>query len=263
MGQRLRIATYNIHGWVDEGYDSNLERVVQLVNSYDPDVLCLQEVYPCWEQPCLLEFIRKTKFEFSVRWEGCAILSKAGFPLEEFKPEKGYHTLLPKAPGIDCNRPRYLTTRVQLPNRSEFFLTCIHLIHKYSDLRHGEVVRISEDLQEVFDEELPQLWMGDFNTLRRADYSLEEWDEIVKIRKQNGRRAPLEDVTEELDRLGFVDNWTLAGCPNPRTTSRFDTRVDYVLSSPAFLDQWQLTSFQHIPHPASDHSFVIADFQQT
>ena len=44
MGQRLRIATYNIHGWVDEGYDSNLERVVQLVNSYDPDVLCLQEV---------------------------------------------------------------------------------------------------------------------------------------------------------------------------------------------------------------------------
>ena len=140
--------------------------------------------------------------------------------MEEFKPEKGYHTLLPKAPGIDCNRPRYLTTRVQLPNRSEFFLTCIHLIHKYSDLRHGEVVRISEDLQEVFDEELPQLWMGDFNTLRRADYSLEEWDEIVKIRKQNGRKAPLEDVTEELDRLGFVDNWTLAGCPNPRTTSR-------------------------------------------
>ena len=44
---------------------------------------------------------------------------------------------------------------------------------------------------------------------------------------------------------------------------RFDTRVDYVLSSPAFLEQWQLTSFQHIPHPASDHSFVIADFQQT
>ena len=233
-----------------------------------------------------MEFIRKTKFEFSVRWEGCAILSKAGFPLDEFKPEKGYHTLLPKAPGIECNRPRYLTTRVQLPNRSEFFLTCIHLIHKYSDLRHGEVVRISEDLHEVFDKEHPQLWMGDFNTLCKADYSLEEWDEIVRIRKQNGRKAPLEDVTEELDRLGFVDNWTLAGCPNPRTTSRqvkictalksrapictalmcflrFDTRVDYVLSSPTFLQQWQLTSFQHIPNPASDHSFVIADFQQT
>ena len=44
---------------------------------------------------------------------------------------------------------------------------------------------------------------------------------------------------------------------------RFDTRVDYVLSSPTFLQQWQLTSFQHIPNPASDHSFVIADFQQT
>ena len=184
-----------------------------------------------------MEFIRKTKFEFSVRWEGCAILSKAGFPLDEFKPEKGYHTLLPKAPGIECNRPRYLTTRVQLPNRSEFFLTCIHLIHKYSDLRHGEVVRISEDLHEVFDKEHPQLWMGDFNTLCKADYSLEEWDEIVRIRKQNGRKAPLEDVTEELDRLGFVDNWTLAGCPNPRTTSR------------------QVKSFDEEMHCSQDKSF--------
>ena len=44
MGRTLRVATYNIHGWVDEGYESNLDRVSQLVNQHDPDVLCLQEV---------------------------------------------------------------------------------------------------------------------------------------------------------------------------------------------------------------------------
>jgi len=220
MGRTLRVATYNIHGWVDEGYESNLDRVSQLVNQHDPDVLCLQEVYPCWEQPCLLEFVRKTKFEFTLRWEGCAILSKAGLELKEYRPESGYHTLLPKAPGIDCNRPRYLTASIQIPDGSEFYLSCIHLIHKYSDLRHGEVVRISEDLQPVFDSNLAQLWMGDFNTLRKADYTKEEWEDIVKIRQNNGRKAPSEDVTEELDKLGFVDNWTLSGCPEPRTTSR-------------------------------------------
>lgn len=91
---------------------------------------------------------------------------------------------------------------------------------KYSDLRHEEVVRISEDIQSLFDEKQPQLWMGDFNTLRKADYSEAEWLEIIRIREKNGRKAPLSDVMEGLDRLGFVDNWTLAGCPKPRTTSR-------------------------------------------
>jgi endonuclease/exonuclease/phosphatase family metal-dependent hydrolase len=232
MGRQLRVATYNIHGWVDEEHRSNLDRVAELVNQHDPDILCLQEVpppagttaprqvYPCWEQPCLLEFVRKTRFEFTLRWEGCAVLSKAGCKLQEFLPEQGYHTLLPKAPGFEFNRPRYLTARVQLEDRSEFYMTCIHLIPKYSELRHEEVVRIAHDLRPLFDQKAPQVWLGDFNTLRQADYSEDEWEEIVRIRRQNGRKAPLQDVMEELDCLGFQDNWRVAGCPEPRTTSR-------------------------------------------
>ena len=59
MVNTLRVASYNIHGWVDAEMESNLERVAQLVNHHDPDILCLQEVYPCWEMPCLIEFLRK------------------------------------------------------------------------------------------------------------------------------------------------------------------------------------------------------------
>lgn len=261
MGRRLKIATYNIHGWVDEECRSNLDRVAELVNLHDPDILCLQEVYPCWEQPCLLEFLRKTGFEFSLRWEGCAILSKAGIVLQEHGAEDS-HSLLPKAPGFDFNRPRYVTARVELEDCQDFFITCIHLIPKYSELRHEEVVQISEDLRSLFSSGQPQVWLGDFNTLREADYSQEEWRDIVSLRQKNGRKAPLSDVTEELDRLGFQDSWTLAGRPEPRTTSRFDTRVDYILSTPAFRQRWALAAFQHIPHPASDHSFVMAEYQQ-
>ena len=58
----LRVASYNIHGWVDADMESNLERVTKLVNHHDPDVLCLQEVYPCWEMPCLIEFLRKVNY---------------------------------------------------------------------------------------------------------------------------------------------------------------------------------------------------------
>ena len=38
----LRIASYNIHGWVDADMESNLERVAEVVNLQDPDILCLQ-----------------------------------------------------------------------------------------------------------------------------------------------------------------------------------------------------------------------------
>ena len=46
----LRIASYNIHGWVDADMESNLERVAEVVNLQDPDILCLQVTSPV----CLL-----------------------------------------------------------------------------------------------------------------------------------------------------------------------------------------------------------------
>lgn len=42
----LRIASYNIHGWVDADMESNLERVAEVVNLQDPDILCLQVKCP-------------------------------------------------------------------------------------------------------------------------------------------------------------------------------------------------------------------------
>ena len=102
--------------------------------------------------PCLLEFLRKTLFEHIIRWEGCAILSKKKYILEEWGAKEAvraggnYHRshtnclmydnqysmsrLLDKAPGFEFNRPRYLTAKVKTednPEETLFYLTCIHL----------------------------------------------------------------------------------------------------------------------------------------
>jgi len=268
---RVKIASYNIHGWVDADHLSNLERVVEVIKTHDPDILCLQEVYACWELPCLLEFLRKTVFHYTLRWEGCAILSKKKFVLSEFgqnneenlTDDGKYHVLLQKAPGFEFNRPRYVTAEVKTEEGEVlFYLSCIHLVPKYSELRSEEISRISEDLKPLFRMEKPQLWCGDFNTLSRGDYSDNEWEEIVTIRRNNGRKAPKNDVIEAIEKLGFTDNWTKAGRPEPRTTSRFDTRVDYIFSSRAFDKKWTLKSLNHYPYSASDHSFVMSEFQQ-
>ena len=82
---------------------------------------------------------------------------------------------------------------------------------------------------------------------------------LDKRRRNNGRKAPLNNVIETIEKLGFSDNWTKAGKPEPRTTSRFDTRVDYVFSSESFNKAWTLQSFNHFPYEASDHSSVQRD----
>ena len=210
----FKIASYNIHGWVDADCASNLDRVVEVVNKHDPDILCLQEVYACWEMPCLLDFLRKTLFEHTLRWEGCAILSKKKFVLEEFGQEEpesvrrsggGYHRLLSPCPGEGFNRPRYLTARVSRDDWSgtPFYLTCIHLVPRFPELRQEDIVRISEDLAPLLNTRQPQLWMGDFNTLSRDDYSDQEWNNIVRIRQDNGRQAPSNKVIETIEKFGL------------------------------------------------------------
>lgn len=69
---------------------------------------------------------------------------------------------------------------------------------KYSDLRQEEILRISDDLSPLFDENTPQVsgavqcddiylfkqfWCGDFNTLSRGDYTDYEWEEIVRSKR--------------------------------------------------------------------------------
>ena len=41
---RLRLMTYNIHAWRDSAHVDNLERLINLINEVQPDVLCLNEV---------------------------------------------------------------------------------------------------------------------------------------------------------------------------------------------------------------------------
>ena len=40
----LRLVTFNIHGWRDEQHNDNLDRLIDLLKSLRPDVLCLNEV---------------------------------------------------------------------------------------------------------------------------------------------------------------------------------------------------------------------------
>jgi len=281
----LKVATYNIHMWVDDKYVSNLDRVAEVVNPQDPDILCLQEVYSWddkkqwsevepWNET---EFLRKTRFSHCLRWQGVAILSKTKISIKEYgegqeedleKEGGAYHKLLEQAPveerrSLDENRPRYVTAEASHVGQESvpvFWLSCVHLMHRYAKLRLEDLNRIASDLTPLLKLQKPQIWAGDFNALTKSDYSEDEWNKILDLRQKNGREAPSSDVTDFMETLGFRDSWIEDNKPPPRATSRFDTRIDYVYTSESFNKSWELKSILHFLHDASDHSCVIATF---
>ena len=59
----------------------------------------------------------------------------------------------------------------------------------------------------------------------------------------------------------FKDTWELAGRPDPVSTCRFNTRIDYVYATPSLLDEYPLVSVKHVDDRASDHNMVVAKFK--
>ncbi|XP_023337424.1 uncharacterized protein LOC111708320 isoform X2 [Eurytemora carolleeae] len=207
---RLKIGTYNVHGWVDKDHIENLDRVKEVILKHDPDILCMQEVESYGEKNNLAEFSNSTNFVHVVSWGGCAVLAKQNLVLEEVGQnddltQKGgkYHCLL--SPAHECgyhyDRPRYTAVKVKRCAESDvlFYLSCIHLSPKYSNLRVEEVQRIFADLNPVFTSQSSQLWIGDFNTLNPKDYTKDEWSNIVKQRIENGRQPPCHRVIQIRD----------------------------------------------------------------
>ena len=58
----------------------------------------------------------------------------------------------------------------------------------------------------------------------------------------------------------MLDCWELSGKPPPIKTCRFDTRIDYIYVTPAWLEKWNLNSVETIDDKASDHNMVISTF---
>ena len=87
----VRIATYNVHDWYDQRGRSNVDRIADLVNQLNPDILCLQVRYhtPYYMQ-CVMrgvsfyqeasrrglsKFCEKVSYVNCHARDGCVILS--------------------------------------------------------------------------------------------------------------------------------------------------------------------------------------------
>lgn len=153
-------------------------------------------------------------------------------------------------------------------------VVCTHLDHRDEDVRLNQLSQLSTALGQS--SPLPLLLLGDFNALRRLDYSDAAWEALVRSRA----RVDIESetrVTEELQRppdatggWGLTDCRAVAGRVGGETaTSVYGARVDYVWASAAALEQWRVAEHAHVdaarmhePDGATDHALVVCVLEQ-
>ena len=101
---------------------------------------------------------------------------------------------------------RFITVAVQPKNDNQtsdlLYLTCLHLDHRYESTRLKELEVITKTLNSFTshtnENKTPHIWVGDFNSLTNDDYSVDEWNEISRIRKLNSWERPHVDVTNKV-----------------------------------------------------------------
>merc|ERR1712228_370122 len=119
-----------------------------------------------------------------------------------------------------------------------------------------------------------------FNALTRSDYTDNDWNEIIQIRKKNNWESPqiellniikqknyfydclhlFQSIKKDVDNEEKCDDDLLDS--NNLGTCRFDARIDYILINNRMKQLFEITDYQHIDHDnASDHKLIRVTFK--
>jgi len=212
-------------------YKTNVNKVAEVLNDASADIVCLQECKK-WHLKNLLSKLKPKYHLFEVE-NSAAILTRFDKCQLVYKYNFTAH--------------RSFVT-IYVPDL-RFFVTNVHLDNKKEKTR--------------------MVLAGDFNSLRRDDYSSEQWETISQKRKEakpTPWEPPKTDVTKLLEeREGFIDcrsDVLPHKKSGPVSTCRFETRVDYIYQQQLVKNNWECTSVQHIVTDASDHYPVVVTFKR-
>lgn len=265
--KRLRVGTFNVHGFANGRLENTFDEICHLLGEANLDILGLQEASGAL-LPELVRKLGKDAYKLATKFGGTAILTR--LPIVDnstAKPGKG----------------RYCCCEVMLPvNDGDDIQTCrfivLHLDHRKEQTRMDEVKVIVKTFERN-GAPLPQVWVGDFNALTRADYTHQEWNQIAQVRQKNRWEPPISDLTSIMTApaekttplskgLGLSDAFASVPPTNrsgPLGTSRFDTRIDYVYFDAQHFNKagWTISACDHVDSKKfSDHNLVIATFEK-
>eukprot|EP00045_Choanoeca_perplexa_P002772 m.26683 g.26683 ORF g.26683 m.26683 type:complete len:297 (-) comp11699_c1_seq2:579-1469(-) len=280
----LTICSFNIHGFCNPSGNENVTELICFLLHARPHILCLQE-FDRSAQPittvtasspqALQPLLDKVNAHFKHRkvlilpWLGAFLSVLHDVPITDDNhlawASLATITAFPITPRPDNTslRPKHRDSSVAKGGRSDRILAVqgegvavinIHLDHVASATRHKQ---LKHYLARQMSQQDAQVWVGDWNALTRADYTAKQWADIATVRARNSWEPPQTIVMEQAAKAGLVDAMVLArGKPLP--TSRFATRIDYVLLNSAARESWVVESCHtQVDMSMSDHKPVL------
>jgi endonuclease/exonuclease/phosphatase family metal-dependent hydrolase len=281
---RMKILTYNIHGWRTTDGRPNFGAVANVVAATQADIVGLNEVYyprtiEGADLPALEALAQRLNMHYvfgpCLRWPaqdnmpadayGNALLSR--WPIIA----SAAHHLTPKEEDAknvlaDKEVRGLLEGRILLPNQETFTVYVTHLDHTDEDARLVQL-RVARTWLGR-DRNRPHIVMGDFNAISLWDYAERpsEFAELAQHTKgQNltaGAKGPR--VVAQLERAGYTDLYQRYGAPGERSflVSKEPIRIDYIFASQALLPAVKACQIWQEPagEEASDHRPVLAEF---
>jgi len=274
-GKSLRIATINVHGWKDMGYNG----IVEMLANYECDVVALNELLE-WKP--LAKLARQLKMHYVGTGCGSGILSR--YPVSEaqtvavedhdFKDRRVFRAAvrngrwLPvKDSGMSSGQmdvPRIVKALIHHPDGPfEFYAVYLNSSSEPHRMRQmGNLFSAMDNRQATTD--VPAVMAGDFNSVTFEDYTTEQFEALARYKKENGREALTNELTNHMKERGYVDCWQVSDTKiGPLATCSYRTRIDYIWASASFTAQFQPKQtevVEMIERGLTDHNMVVCSF---
>ena len=272
----MRIATYNIHGWLTQDGEPNLELVANTLAATEADIIGLNEVFygsvtAGFDQPSLEALAERLGMHFvfgpCMRWPA----------QDELPPDAYGNALLSRWP-IIANASHLLTPvpfkhqrgllegRILLPDQRTLTVYVTHLDHTDEEARGVQARAVRT--WTVRDRNRPHIVMGDFNAISAWDAD-ERPDIVAALRAHPLGQNLVPDETgprviTQMEKAGYVDAYRLFGEPGARSLIPPDTdiRIDYIFASqPLAQSVRSCVIWETAGEEASDHMPVVADVE--
>ncbi|XVF21842.1 hypothetical protein REPUB_Repub12eG0124500 [Reevesia pubescens] len=245
-----------------DGFGSYRSRktVLEVLRELDADILALQDVKAEEEKAMKplsdLAAALGMNYVFAESWApeyGNAVLSK--WPIKRWKVQKIFD---------DTDFRNVLKATIDVPQTGEIDFHCTHLDHLDENWRMKQINAIIQS------NDGPHILAGGLNSLEETDYSTERWTDIVKYYEEMGKPIPKVEVMKFLKNKQYTDAKDFAGECEPvvviakgqsvQGTSKYGTRVDYILASPNSPYKFVPGSYSVLSSKGtSDHHIVKVD----
>lgn len=257
-GNRFRVLTINVHGFVSGStlrFKNNVNELVSILNPLQLDLIAVEEVLndSNWKEFGDKLGLKSLIFDATYGdHHGNGFVSR--YPIKSWSSERSSFACAGGRRGI-------LQCSVDHPLISNRLFGVTHLDHRNEDDRLKQIKQFSPHKTNI------DILFGDMNALTRQDYSDRYLREnILFKREKSSWERPRFDLTRLItEEWGYEDAFTKI---NPTlkdeqvVTCDYGTRIDYIYLHPRLNEQWTLSQCQIIDTKgATDHNAIFAEFQ--